>query len=326
MHDRDSRADLAPRSMTPADSTGAQAAAGEDARASTQRLDAQVRTRRAGMIYGFIGVAAFSITLPATRAAVASLDPVFVGLGRAVVAGVLAAITLALTRSPFPGRSQLPRLALVALGVIVGFPLFSAWAMRYVPAAHGAVVIGLLPLATALAGAWLAHERPSRRFWASAVFGSAVVVGFALWQGGGAPHPADALLLIAVALAAIGYAEGGPLARSIGGWQVICWALVLAAPLLAIPTWLSIDERVATAPPAAWLGFAYVAVVSMFLGFFAWYRGLAMGGIAAVGQVQLLQPFLTIFASALLLAERIDVATIVAAALVIASIAVGRRS
>ena len=281
--------------------------------------------RRAGLLWGLVGVASFSLTLPATRVAVAHLDPVVVGLGRAVVAGVLAAIVLAVARAPFPGRALLPRLALVAAGVIVGFPLLTAWAMQRVPAAHGAVVIGLLPLATAAAGAWLAHERPSRRFWASAVFGSAVVVGFALWQGGGAPHPADALLLLAVAAAAIGYAEGGRLARTLGGWQVISWALVLAAPLMAIPTIASLDARMLAAPPEAWAGFAYVSVVSMFLGFFAWYRGLALGGIAAVGQVQLLQPFLTIFASALLLRERIDAATLVCAALVIASIAIGRR-
>jgi drug/metabolite transporter (DMT)-like permease len=284
-----------------------------------------VTARRAGFLYGFIGVAAFSLTLPATRAAVVGLDPVFVGLGRAVVAAVLAAIVLVATRAPFPGWAQLPRLAIVAGGVVVGFPLFSAWAMRYVPAAHGAVVIGLLPLATALAGAWLAHERPTPRFWASAVVGSAVVAGFALWQGGGAPHPADLLLVLAVVAAAIGYAEGGRLARTLGGWQVISWALVLSAPLLAIPTWWVSDDRLAAASAAAWAGFAYVSVVSMFLGFFAWYRGLALGGIAAVGQVQLLQPFLTIFASAWLLGERIDAATLVAAALVIASIAVGRR-
>ena len=282
--------------------------------------------RRAGFSYGLLGVAAFSLTLPATRAAVVGLDPVFVGLGRAVVAAILAAIVLVATRSPFPGWALLPRLAIVAGGVIVGFPLFSAWAMRYVPAAHGAVVIGLLPLATALAAAWLAHERPTRRFWASAVFGSAVVVGFALWQGGGMPHPADLLLALAVVAAALGYAEGGRLARTMGGWQVISWALVLSAPLLAVPTWWVCDDRLALASAAAWAGFAYVSVVSMFLGFFAWYRGLALGGIAAVGQLQLLQPFLTIFASAWLLGERIAAATLVAAALVIASIAIGRRA
>jgi drug/metabolite transporter (DMT)-like permease len=281
--------------------------------------------QRTGFAYGLAGVAAFSLTLPATRVAVVDLDPGFVGLGRALVAAVLAAIVLAATRTPFPGRAALPRLAIVAAGVVVGFPLLSAWAMRYVPAAHGAVVIGLLPLATALAGAWLAHERPSPRFWLAAVFGSAVVVGFALWQGGGVPQAADLLLLLAVASAAIGYAEGGRLARTLGGWQVISWALLLSAPLLAVPVWQAWGRHPAAVSGMAWAGFAYVSVVSMFLGFFAWYRGLALGGIAAVGQVQLLQPFLTIFASAWLLGERIDAATLVAAALVIVSIAAGRR-
>ena len=282
------------------------------------------KDRNAGLVYGLVGVAAFSLTLPATRVAVAALDPVFVGLGRALVAAVLAAILLVVRRVPFPGRTQLPGLALVAAGVVVGFPLFSAWAMQHVPAAHGAVVIGLLPLATAITAAWLAHERPSKLFWASAIVGSAVVVGFALWKGGGSPHPADILLLLAVAAAAVGYAEGGRLARILGGWQVICWALVLSAPLLAVPTLMAADARLLVAPAAAWAGFVYVSVVSMFLGFFAWYRGLALGGIAVVGQVQLLQPFLTIFASAWLLGEEIDTATLITAALVIASIAIGR--
>jgi drug/metabolite transporter (DMT)-like permease len=284
------------------------------------------RDRRRGLAWGFVGVASFSLTLPATRVAVAGLDPVFVGLGRAVVAAVLSGIVLAMTRTRWPGRTVLPRLAVVAGGVIIGFPLFSALAMRHVPASHAAVVIGLLPLATALAGTWLAHERPTRTFWWSAAFGSAVVVGFAFWQGGGRPQPADGLLALAAIAAAIGYAEGGRLARTMGGWQVISWALVLAAPIVLVPTLLVADARLATASPFEWACFAYVSVVSMFLGFFAWYRGLALGGIAAVGQVQLLQPFLTIFASALGLGEVIDPSTFVAAALVIASIAIGRRA
>ena len=281
--------------------------------------------RLRGLLWGFLGVASFSLTLPATRVAVAELDPVFVGLGRAVVAAALAVVVLVATRTPWPGWRLLPRLALVAGGVIVGFPLFSALAMRYVPASHGAVIIGLLPLATALAGTWIAHERPSRAFWWSAAFGSAVVIAFAFWQGGGRPQFADALLALAAMAAAVGYAEGGRLARTLGGWQVISWALVIAAPFVLVPTLLAADARLATASPAAWVGFGYVSVVSMFLGFFAWYRGLAQGGIAAVGQVQLLQPFLTIFASALLLGEAIDPVTFVAAALVIAAIAFGRR-
>ncbi len=294
--------------------------------ASLKSPSAPARDRRAGLLWGFVGVASFSLTLPATRVAVATLDPVFVGLGRAVIAALLAAIVLVASRSAWPRRALVPRLAIVAAGVVVGFPLFSAWALRYVPAAHGAVVIGLLPLATAMAGAWIAHERPSRLFWLCATLGSSVVVGFALWQGGGAPHPADLLLVLAVVSAAIGYAEGGRLSRTMPGWQVICWALVLAAPVVAIPTAFAIDARLLSAPVSAWIGFAYVSVVSMFLGFFAWYHGLALGGIATVGQVQLVQPFLTIFASAWLLGERVDMATYVAAALVIASIAAGRRA
>lgn len=281
--------------------------------------------QRRGLVWGLLGVAAFSVTLPATRVAVASLDPVFVGLGRAVVAAVLAAIGLAATRAPWPPRALWPRLALVAAGVVVGFPLLSAWALQHVPASHGAVVIGLLPLATAAAGAWLAHERPTLRFWTFAIAGSAVVVGFALWQGGGKPHVADLLLLGAVASAAIGYAEGARLTRILGGWQVISWALLLSAPIVAVPAWLATGELRAV-PWQAWAGFAYVSIVSMYLGFFAWYKGLALGGIAAVGQVQLLQPFLTIGFSALLLGEAIDASTVVAAALVIAAIALGRRA
>ena len=281
--------------------------------------------RRRGLLYGLLGVACFSLTLPATRIAVTGLDPVFVGLGRAVVAALLAAVALLATRSPWPGRALLPRIAIVAGGVIVGFPLFTALAMRHVPASHGAIVIGVLPLATALAGAWLAHERPAPAFWLCSVAGSAVVVTFALWRGGGTLQLADLLLLAAVAAAAIGYAEGGRLARTLGGWQVISWALVLAAPLVLLPTLWVVDARIVSASPAAWAGFAYVSVVSMFLGFFAWYRGLALGGIAVVGQTQLLQPFLTLFASALLLGEPLDPATFVAAGLVVVAIGLARR-
>lgn len=280
--------------------------------------------RSHGIGWGLAGVAAFSLTLPATRIAVAALDPVFVGIGRAVVAALLAAIVLVATRSRWPARALVPRLALVAAGVVVGFPLLTAWAMRDVPASHGAVVIGLLPLATAAAGAWLAHERPTRRFWLCALAGSAVVVGFALWKGGGAPHPADLLLIGAVAAAAIGYAEGARLSRILGGWQVISWSLVLSAPLLVVPAALAARD-LAGAPWQAWAAFLYVSLVSMYLGFFAWYRGLAQGGIAAVGQLQLLQPFLTIGFSAWLVGEPLDAATFAAAGLVIGAIALGRR-
>jgi drug/metabolite transporter (DMT)-like permease len=284
--------------------------------------------RRRGLLFGLVGVACFSLTLPATRIAVAGLDPVFVGLGRAVVAAVLAGCTLAALRVRWPGRAALPGLAVVAAGVVVGFPLFTAWAMRHVPASHGAVVIGLLPLATALAGTWLAHERPTPVFWFCAVAGSAVVVAFAVWQGGGKPHPADGLLLVAVAAAAVGYAEGGRLARSLPGWQVISWVCVLALPI-TVPAsaliWVLTRDSYSPGP-AAWGSLIGIGVSSMYLGFFAWYRGLALAGSAHGGQVQQLQALLTLGGSAWLLDEHVTWAMVAAAAAVIGAVVWAQRS
>ncbi|NEQ23913.1 MAG: DMT family transporter [Microcoleus sp. SIO2G3] len=277
------------------------------------------------MTYGFLGVLSFSLTLPATRVAVVEFDPTFVGLGRAIVAAGLAAIALRITHQPLQTRSQWRDLAIVAFGVILGFPLLSAWAMRQLPANHGAVVIGLIPLATAIAATIRGNERPSLRFWLATAIGSATIVGFTLASGGGHFQLPDLALVGAVVAAAIGYAEGGKLARSIGGWQVICWALVLAAPVLLVPTVLAAQSGL-TASPQAWLGFAYVSIVSQFLGFFAWYHGMAIAGVARVSQLQLLQPFLTIIFSALLLHEQITAPTIAAACIVIACVAIGRRS
>jgi len=214
----------------------------------------------------------------------------------------------------------------VAAGVVVGFPLLSAWALRRVPASHGAIMLGILPLATAVAGVVRANERPSRSFWIASIAGSATVVGYAVVSGGGGLHIADVALLGAVAAAALGYAEGGRLARTLGSWQVICWALVLAAPVLLVPVALAVQTHGIHASWQAWLGFAYVSVVSMFLGFFAWYRGLALGGVARVGQLQLLQPFFTIGASAVLLGERITPLTVGVACVVAVIVAMGRRA
>jgi len=253
-----------------------------------------------GMLLGLLGVAIFSLTLPMTRLAVVDLDPVWIGLARAVVAALPAAAWLAWRRAPWPGRAMLPRLMLVSAGIVVGFPTLSSMAMREVDASHGAVVLGVLPLGTALAGAWLAGERPSRTYWACAAAGAALVCAFALRAGGGALQPADALLVLAVAAAGIGYAEGARVARLIGGPQTICWTLVVSAPLLALPVaWLTWRHGV-DARPSAWLGFVYLTLGSQLLGFFAWYRGLALGGIARVSQVQLLQLFLTLAFAAII--------------------------
>jgi drug/metabolite transporter (DMT)-like permease len=285
----------------------------------------QSRTRE-GLLLGGLGVLAFSLSLPATRASVPELGGVVVGLGRALVAAVLAGVLLAVRRERLPERRHWPRLALVAGGVVVGFPLLSAMALRNMTATHGAVLVGLLPAATAVAAVFRARERPSVTFWLASAAGLAAVLAFAAAQGAGRPTAGDGLVLLAVAASAVGYAEGGALSRELGGWRVLCWALVLSAPvLLPIVAW-SMDARMLEASPRAWAGFAYLSGVSMFLGFFAWYRGLALGGVARVSQLQLLQPLLTLGWSALLLGEEVERGTLGAALLVVACVLASARS
>lgn len=284
---------------------------------------------RRGMLYGLAAVAAFSLTLPATRVAVGEFDVATVALGRIVLASVLAACALIALRAARPAPSQLGALALVGAGVVFGFPLLTSWAMSRVDASHGAVLIGLLPLATALAGVWRSRERPSAAFWAASTFGTALVLAFALHAGAGAPQSADAALLAAVVCAAIGYAEGGRLARELGGWQTIAWALVLCAPValpLLVLSVASARAGLQEVSAAAWIGFAYLGVVSQFLGFVLWYKGLSLGGVARVSQVQLLQLFLTLGFSWALLGEQISAATAGFSAAVVAMVWIGRKA
>ncbi|MCU1477747.1 MAG: Membrane protein [Subtercola sp.] len=273
-----------------------------------------------GLLFGFIGVLSFSFTLPFTRVAVGSLDPLFVGAGRAVVAAVLSIIVLLIIRPRLPRGRQWMRLAVVAAGVVAGFPLLTSFAMQTAPAAHGAVVIGILPAATAIVAVLRGGERPSRAFWVASIAGLLAVVAFVAVSGGGLTglHPSDLLLLAAVALAAVGYAEGALLARELGSWQIICWALVIGLPVMLPLALIGASHGPLTGTPDAWLAFAYVSVISQFLGFFVWYRGLAIGPIARVSQVQLLQPVLTIVWAALLFGERLDELVIVAAVVVVA--------
>jgi drug/metabolite transporter (DMT)-like permease len=280
------------------------------------------------MLLGLAGVAIFSLTLPFTRLAVRELDPLFLTLARALGAAVLAAGWLRVRRVALPGRAALRPLAIVALGCVLGFPLLSSIAMRTVPASHGAVLAGMLPLATALYAALRGYERPSNGFWLVALLGSGLVVVFALSQGGGALQPADLLMFGAIVAAAAGYAEGGRVARTLGGQETICWALVLAAvPAAVLLVALEGDQlaRLGSVGLASWLGFGYITVGSMFVGFFFWYRGLALGGVARVGQVQLLQPFLSLAGAAVLLGETLTAANVGFALAVIATVALGRR-
>lgn len=284
-----------------------------------------MRNENLGYLFGLIAVVAFAVTLPATRVAVRALDPVFVGLGRAVGAALLGAVFLLLTRQRLPSREEAKSLVIVAAGVVVGFPLSAAWAMRYVDASHGGVVLGVLPLATAVAGVLFSRERPSARFWLSALVGAALVVGYSLTRAGGTLHLADLALFAAIVSAGVGYAEGARVSRSLGGLQVISWALVFSAPILIFPVVLFAPTSI-DLPFESWLGFLYVTVISQFLGFLPWYHGLALGGIAKVSQTQLLQPFLTIVASAILLGESADTLTWLIAVLVVAVVAIGKTA
>jgi drug/metabolite transporter (DMT)-like permease len=280
-----------------------------------------------GLALAALGVLAFSFTLPATVFALDGLDPYLIGFGRAAVATVIAACVLLAVRAPRPRRHQWAGLAAAGAGVIFGFPVLSTLALDHgASASHSGVVIGVLPTATAVAAVVRAGERPSKGFWAASAAGALCVGGFALSRGSGHLTPADLLLFGALLAAAVGYAEGGRLAREMPGWQVISWVLVLTAPVsVPVTLWL-----LATTEPR-WTGhtvagLAYVSAVSAFLGFFAWYAGLARAGIARASQVQLAQPVLTIVWSAFFLGERIDVTTAVAAVAVLVCVAWTQRA
>ncbi|WP_431948327.1 DMT family transporter [Micromonospora marina] len=282
----------------------------------------------AGIALGALGVLAFSMSLPATRVAVHALDPWFVAFGRAVGAALLAWAYLRLTGAPRPTRDQWRRLSIVALGVVVGFPLFTSLALTTQTSAHGAVVVTVLPAMTAVFAVLRAGERPPPLFWIASATGLALLLAF-LAAGGslrGALSTADVFLLAAVVLCGLGYAEGGRLARELGGARTICWALLLSLPVTAPVTAVAALAHRPDGGVAAWTGFGYLAVVSMFLGFFAWYAGLARGGIATVGQIQLVQPVLTLIWSAVLLGEAVTPGALVVAGAVLACVVLIQRT
>ena len=278
-----------------------------------------------GMLYGTLGVVAFGLTLPFTRLVVPYLDPIFIGTGRAVLAALVAIIILSALKQKIPNKAQILQLSIVSLGVVAGFPILSSWAMQHVPASHGGVVLGILPLATAIFGAWVAKERPSLAFWVVSLIGSALVVIYVLTQGSDGLEIADLALLGAIISAAIGYAVGGQLSKTLGGWQVICWALIISLVYTLPISIICAPETFTGYPLEVYIGFLYLALVSMLTGFFAWYKGLVLGGIARVSQTQLIQPFVTIFASIFMLNEPLDFKTVLFAALVVASVWVGKK-
>lgn len=305
-------------------SSDAQIPVSTDPSASIKRIPPWYR--ESAVWLGGLGVLCFSLTLPATYLAEPAFGSVTVGLGRALIAAILAGIVLLVRKEKLPPRRTWLSIACVAFGVVVGFPLCSAFALEGTPVAHSAIISGLLPACTAVGAVLRAGERPRPLFWISCVAGVLAVLLFAFVQGGGHLQAGDGWMLAAVGTGAIGYTEGGRLAREMGGWRVICWALLLAAPFLLIPVIWSLTLHGIQSNPLSWLGLGYVSFFSMFLGFFAWYGGLARGGIARISQLQLLQPLLTIVWAALLLGEQLTWLTGIAALLVVLCVAIGQRS
>ncbi|SHM87597.1 EamA-like transporter family protein [Pseudomonas asturiensis] len=280
---------------------------------------------RSGWLNGLIGVLIFSGSLPATRIAVMTFDPLFLTFARATLAATLAIGMLVAFKEKRPANHQILSLGIVALGVVLGFPLLTALALEHVTSAHSIVFVGLLPLATAVFGVLRGGERPSGAFWLFSILGSAMVVGFALAQGISASVTGDALMLLAILVCGLGYAEGARLSRTLGGWQVICWALALALPMMLPLAVISAPSSFSGITAGAWASLFYVSVFSMLIGFVFWYRGLAQGGIAAVGQLQLLQPFFGLALAATLLGEPVSLGMLGVTVAVIGCVAGARR-
>ncbi|WP_120497515.1 DMT family transporter [Kiloniella sp. EL199] len=278
-----------------------------------------------GWIYGFIGMTIFSASLPATRVAVGSFDPIFLTLARGSIAGLLGLALLLLFKEKRPQTKDLHSLLIVALGVVIGFPLLTAYALQHVTAAHSTVFIGLLPLATALFGVLRGNEKPQAIFWLFSLLGSALVAGYALIESAGSFNLWDFLMFAAIVLCGLGYAEGAKLSRRLGGWQVISWALVFSLPVMIPITFYTMPASFNDITTSAWVGLAYVSLFSMLIGFIFWYRGLVEGGIASVGQLQLLQPFFSLILAVLLLGETISMTMMVITLGVVLCVAGAKR-
>lgn len=279
----------------------------------------------AGWGNGLLGVIIFSGSLPATRAAVADFSPLFLTSARAVIAALLGAALLLAIRQARPARTDIIPLVIVSLGVVIGFPLLTALALQHITAAHSIVFIGLLPLATALFGVMRGGERPKPAFWLFSLLGAATVAGFALSRSDGGSVTGDLLMIAAVLVCGLGYAEGATLSRRLGGWQVISWALLLSLPVMAALTLVTLPTSWSGIGAPAWIGLAYVSTFSMLIGFVFWYRGLALGGITGVSQLQLLQPFFGLILAAVLLHEPIAWTMIASTAIVVVCVAGARR-
>lgn len=281
---------------------------------------------KAGLLLGLVGVICFSLTLPTTSIAVEYFGTTIVGLGRTVLAALLVGLILIVRKEKVPNRQQFKSILVVAAGAVLGFPLLTSWAMEALPVSHGAVELALLPLATAGIAMLRAGERPTLRFWIASFIGAGTVILYALNLDFGKLQLKDLGLLAAVIILGLSYAEGGKLAKEIGSWQVIAWAIVIGAPFFLIPVGMNLSMDMLNAPITAWVSLVYLAIVSQFLAYVAWYGGMALGGIARVSQLQYLQPFLMILFAALFLGESITLVTILAAILVVSSVFIGKSA
>ncbi|WP_368659397.1 DMT family transporter [Metabacillus halosaccharovorans] len=284
------------------------------------------KREKIGFLLGTIGVICFSLTLPATRIAVEYFGTTIVGLGRTVVAAFLVAMIFIVRKEKLPTSHQFKSLGIVAFGAVLGFPLLTSWAMESLPVSHGAVEVALLPLATAGFAMLRAGEIPSIKFWISSLVGSFAVIIYAFHLGFGHLQFADLAILAAVLILGLSYAEGGKLAKELGSWQVIAWAILIGAPFFIIPVGLHLTIEMLHAPIQAWVSFFYLAVVSQFLAYVAWYSGMALGGIARVSQIQYLQPFLMILFATVFLDESITSFTILIALVVVFSVILGKNT
>ncbi len=278
-----------------------------------------------GWLNGLVGVAIFSGSLPATRVAVQELSPLFVTSARACLAALLGGLLLWLLKQHRPQAAHMPALLLVSVGVVLGFPLLTAWALQYASSAHAIVFVGLLPLCTALFAVWRGGERPSWLFWLFALLGAGSVASYALINSDGAPWYSDALMFAAIVVCGMGYAEGAKLSRELGGWQVISWALLLSVPVMLPLVLWAWPAQISNIHAPAWWSLAYVSLFSMLIGFVFWYKGLAQGGIAAVGQLQLLQPFMGLALAALLLNEPVNFAMVLVTCVAVVCVAGAKK-
>lgn len=279
-----------------------------------------------GMFLGALGVVGFSLTLPATSVAVPYFGETIVGLGRTVVAAILISLIFLLKRESLPNKRHLKSLAIVAFGAVLAFPLLTTYAMKSLPVSHGAIEVALLPLATAGFAIWRGGERPSRRYWLASIIATVTVILYAVYLGLGQLQTGDIALILAVLILGLSYAEGGKLSKEMGSWQVIAWAIIIGAPFFILPVALSISPEMLQAPIEAWGSLLYLSVISQFLAYVAWYGGMSLGGIARVGQIQYLQPFLMITFSVLFLGESITWLTIVLAIIVVGCVILGKSA